>query len=136
MAKITTLTTENMPSEMMSVLKALSFDDNMSGQVVQVTVPVNEEFEIPHTLKVVPKYRIILRMEGAAILVNGDKEWTDKAIYLKAVGIPTGVSNPVTTSGAIFFPGDGEGYVNIPANISNLTYSESEITVTMIIMRN
>ena len=134
MAKVTTLTNDNVSEEMMSVLRSLSLDDNMSGQVVKVKMPINETVEIPHNLKVVPRYRIILRMEGAAVLVNGNKEWTDKAIYLKAVGVPTGVTNPALT-----LPGNTLGPVIeafLPANISSLEYEATEVEATIIIMRN
>ena len=56
---------------------------NMAGQVVEnIEIGSTEEVRISHNLKVVPKYRIILRQSGEVF--DGETEWTDKYIYLRA----------------------------------------------------
>jgi hypothetical protein len=64
-------------------LNQLSFEENMKSQAVEVEFIGNKEVEIPHSLKVTPLYRIILRQRDNINILDGDTQWTDKAIYLK-----------------------------------------------------
>lgn len=59
----------------------------MGAQVVErVLIPSGTSVKIPHSLKITPKYRIIIRqIEGGAI-IDGDDLWTDKYISLKNTG--------------------------------------------------
>ena len=60
---------------------------NLGGQVIgPITLPINTEVEVPHSLKVTPRYRIILRQQGGLTITDGDSQWDDKKIFLKAVG--------------------------------------------------
>ena len=53
--------------------------------VENIELPADgSEVRISHNLKVVPKYRIILRQSGEVF--DGETEWTDKYIYLRAKG--------------------------------------------------
>lgn len=63
-------------------LNRLTLGENMSGQIVEVTFSAGIEAEIPHSLKEVPKYRIIVRQSGAETIEDGITEWTDRYIYL------------------------------------------------------
>jgi len=63
----------------------ITIANNFSGQIIEgVILPAaGTEISIPHRLKTVPKYRIILRHSGNGIVVDGPTTWNDKAIYLK-----------------------------------------------------
>ena len=62
--------------------------DNMSGQIVKdIFIPAGASVEVSHNLKMTPEYRIILRQRSSGIISDGDKPWTDKAIYLKNNGL-------------------------------------------------
>ncbi len=59
---------------------------SFGGQtIIDIELPVGVEVEIPHSLKVTPKYRIILRQSDNLTITDGDTAWDEKKIYLKAV---------------------------------------------------
>ena len=66
-----------------TVLSGLLLGQNMNGQIIEdIELPDDgSELRISHNLKSVPKYRIILRQNGA--ILDGETAWTDKYIYLK-----------------------------------------------------
>jgi hypothetical protein len=60
---------------------------SFGGQVIEdIILPVGVEVEIPHNLKITPKYRIILKQDNGVYISDGDTAWDDKRIYLKAEG--------------------------------------------------
>ncbi len=68
------------------LLRRLS-TNNFSGEVIEdIAIPTGIELAIPHNLKVVPKYRIILKNTGEFDIGDGDTPWTDRVIYLKNNG--------------------------------------------------
>lgn len=71
--------------------KNLSFSTNFSGQMVDVTFAPNEQKVVPHSLGIVPKYRIILRQEGNGVISDIPSAWDRYSISLKNNG-----SNTVT----------------------------------------
>jgi len=96
-------------------LSNLTIDENMSGEVIEVTLPADgTEIEIPHNLKITPKYRIIVRQSGKGLVIDGLAEWTERYIYLKLAtlstpsqnvnfndyidAIPTGIANTLTVN--------------------------------------
>jgi len=86
--KLAALNPKNIYEELMAFARNISIGDNFSGQVVKdVILPVGQSVEISHNLKVTPKYRIILRQGDNSIIADGDTPWTDKAIYLKNMGL-------------------------------------------------
>jgi len=86
--KVANMTNENVAEEMNSFVRNVSLGDNMSGQIVSdIFLPAGSTVEVPHNLKVTPKYRIILRQRSSGIISDGDKAWTDRAIYLKNNGL-------------------------------------------------
>lgn len=66
----------------------IEFGANLSGQIIKdIELPVNESVDIPHNLKITPKYMIILRSRGGCYnVVDGDSKWTDRRISLKSIG--------------------------------------------------
>lgn len=64
----------------------ITLEDNLSGQIIEdIYLPSSgAEISIPHRLKVVPKYRIILRQSNGAIIADGSTAWDDRKIYLRA----------------------------------------------------
>ena len=70
-----------------TILRKIGLSSNMSGVIKSVTIPLDSEVEVPHNLKVVPKYWIIVDQRGQAIIERGDKAFTDRAIYLKSKNI-------------------------------------------------
>lgn len=75
----------NMADALNTLMGTLLIGENFGGQVVEnIELPVGEEVRISHNLKITPKYRIILRQKGELIITDGDSQWTDKYIYLRA----------------------------------------------------
>ena len=71
-----------------TVLRNLTVLNNFSGQVIEnIVVPLGQEIKIPHSLKVIPKYRILLRQNDVnSLIVDGTEVWTDKYITLSNKG--------------------------------------------------
>lgn len=65
-------------------LNKLTLGENLSGQIVDVSLPAGVETEVPHSLKEIPKYRIIVRQSGAGPIFDGATEWTDRYVYLQS----------------------------------------------------
>ena len=74
----------SMIDELNLVLANLGLD-NLNGQIVTLTMPAGVEIAIPHRLKRVPKYRIILRKSAEGDIIDGVKSWTSNIIYLKNI---------------------------------------------------
>lgn len=61
--------------------------ENMKGQVIEnITIPATTSIDVPHSLKVIPKYRIILRQIGDGSIVDGDNAWSDTLVSLRNTG--------------------------------------------------
>jgi len=79
---------DNSFGEMVDSLNTVLLDirtSNFGGQVIDIELPINGgEVRIAHSLKMTPKYRIILRSQKSIIIDDGDSVWTDKYIYLRA----------------------------------------------------
>ena len=106
----------------------------MNGQIIEnIKLPVGVNVAISHNLKMIPKYRIILRQAGGLVITDGDLEWTDKKIYLKA-NDPSGVF----TSNVIgYITGSPDISITVPASNLNSSFNTaySEAIVTIILMR-
>jgi len=91
----------SMVDSLNTVLGGLLLSENMSGQVIEnIELPVDgSEVRISHNLKVVPKYRIILRQSGQVF--DGETEWTDKYIYLKAGGFSGVFQKDIAITGGL-----------------------------------
>ena len=75
-------------------LSSISF----GGQTIEdIEIPVGISFEIPHSLKVTPKYRIILKQSSPVVISDGDKTWDDKNIYVRADYIGPAVNTVVVS---------------------------------------
>lgn len=73
----------------MRVLNAVLLNitvENLQAQTLSFVIASGETLELTHSLKQVPRYRIILRQRGDGSLRDGDADWTDKTVYFKAVG--------------------------------------------------
>lgn len=65
--------------------RGITFEDNMSVDIVSVTLERNGgEVTVNHNLRVTPKYRIILDIDGEAIITRGDTPWNDRQVSFKA----------------------------------------------------
>lgn len=57
------------------------------GQIIDnIEIPVGKEVIVSHSLKTVPKGRIIIRQTGNLSVTDGPTAWTDKFLSLKAEG--------------------------------------------------
>lgn len=75
---------------------------SFGGQTIaNIELPVGVEVEIPHSLKITPKYRIILRQSADVTITDGDTAWDDKKIYLKAVSTVTSGSATIVWPTAV-----------------------------------
>lgn len=63
-------------------LSRLTFEDNFNAQIVEITLPANTEREVSHSLKVRPKYKIVLKQRGNGVIEDSTKSWDDKRIWL------------------------------------------------------
>lgn len=68
--------------ELQTGLSNLSFADNFSGQILEITVPPNTTTGFSHNLGVIPSQRVILKTTNYRI-DDSDTPWTDKAFYLR-----------------------------------------------------
>lgn len=76
----------SMVSQVNTFFRAIGLE-NMQGQVIEnIAMPAGASVVIGHSLKVTPKYRIILRQLGGGAIIDGDTEWTDKLVSLKNDG--------------------------------------------------
>ncbi len=65
----------------------VTLENNLSGQVLEFTIPNGVEIKLKHRLKATPKYRIILRQQGNGVLLDGtDSPWTSDSVSLKVDG--------------------------------------------------
>lgn len=64
------------------VLLNLDFENNFGAFVVEVEIAAGQEISIPHTLRVVPKSRIILK-SNTPLISDGSDPWTTARVSLK-----------------------------------------------------
>lgn len=60
-----------------------SLEKDITGEILNVSLAPNESKIIPHGLRVLPLYRIILRQTGNGIVTDIDVAWTDKTVGFK-----------------------------------------------------
>lgn len=65
----------------------LTLEDNLGGQIIKdIELPsAGTQIKVPHRLKAVPKYRIILRQDGAGSIID-EGEWNESFITLSISG--------------------------------------------------
>lgn len=63
-------------------LDGFSLDNDIIGEILVITLAPNESKIISHGLRAIPKYRIILRQTGNAVITDVNQYWTDKTIGL------------------------------------------------------
>jgi len=64
------------------ILDGFLLDKDVKGEIITLTLAPNESRIIPHGLRSIPKYRLILRQTGNAVISDVDAMWTDKTIGL------------------------------------------------------
>ena len=70
-------------------LTKIDFQQNFQAFIVKdILIPALTEIAIPNELSksyqgTIPSGRIITRQKGNGVIVDGDKEWTAKVLYLK-----------------------------------------------------
>ncbi len=63
--------------------KNLSLQSNFDGQIIEnIAFTAGETKQIPHSLGIIPPYRIILRQVGNGVISDIPSDWTDKSIKL------------------------------------------------------
>ena len=70
--------------ELNYILRSLTLS-NIDGEIKTVTIPANTTLRIGHRLKIIPKYRIILKQQGGGHILDG--EYTRNYIELENTGI-------------------------------------------------
>lgn len=58
-------------------------DKDIKGEILFISLAPNESKVIPHGLRVIPTYRLILRQTGNAVITDVDNLWTESTIGLK-----------------------------------------------------
>jgi len=95
----------------------ITLSNNLSGQIVEISnIPLDTEIQIPHRLGTVPKFRLILRQRGCFILVDGETQWDDKAIYIKACSPASGSVSVSYASERVVFRSVEETNITTPVN--------------------
>jgi len=67
-------------------LRGLTLEKDIKGEILEVNFAPLEEKLIPHGLRSLPQYRIILRHSGNGLITDVPSKWSDKAICLKNNG--------------------------------------------------
>jgi len=71
-------------------LRRLTFKENFSGQVIDdIEMLPNSTRQIPHKLKVTPKYKIILKQAGVGTITDDVENWGPKFISISNSSIDT-----------------------------------------------
>lgn len=65
------------------IFDGFSLDKHLKGEILEFILAPNESKVIPHGLRAIPLYRIILRQTGNAVITDEDAEWTDKTVGFK-----------------------------------------------------
>lgn len=60
-----------------------SLENDLVGDIIYISLAPNETKIIPHGLRILPKYRLILRQTGNAVITDVDALWTEATIGLK-----------------------------------------------------
>jgi hypothetical protein len=63
--------------------EGLLLKSGLKGEIIEITLAPNESKTISHGLRVIPKYRIILRQTGDSVITDVDSAWTERTIGLK-----------------------------------------------------
>jgi len=116
----------------------VTLDDNMSGEVIEVTLPTDgTEIQVPHRLKCIPKYRIILRQDNYGVIFDGEESWNDKYITLRCEGELTDLTSVTFPGGTYVLNTSGTATTTIPPTACTVTTSSptTEITVKFLLMR-
>lgn len=71
--------------ELQAGLNNLTFSDNFSGQIIDVTIPAGKTVGFSHALGVIPTQRVILKTSGA-LIDDSDTPWTASAVYFRNSG--------------------------------------------------
>jgi hypothetical protein len=58
-------------------------DKDIKGEILNVSLAPNESKVIPHGLRVIPLYRLILRQTGNAVITDVNEAWTEFTVGLK-----------------------------------------------------
>jgi hypothetical protein len=62
--------------------KKTSLQSSFDCDIISVTIPNGESLKIRHRLKIVPKYRLILRQSGGGVITDINSGWTKNYIEL------------------------------------------------------
>jgi len=123
----------NMVDELNSFMQnGLTLADNVSGQIIEnIILPADgTEIKVSHSLKAVPKYRIILRQKGSGVVIDGG-EWTNNFVTLSAKN--TEINNVQFPGGTYSLDLIAET-VTIPATNCTITYGNVGDTVISILL--
>lgn len=67
-------------------LKHTSLSASFDCDIVKVTIPASSSLKIKHGLKIVPRYRLILRQSGGGAITDVDSGWDVNYIELSNAG--------------------------------------------------
>lgn len=73
--------------EIQTGLQNLRFDENFSGQVLEVEIPASTTVGFSHSLGVIPTQRIILKCTGS--IDDSSTPWTSTIVYFRNSGAST-----------------------------------------------
>jgi hypothetical protein len=65
------------------LMDGFDLENDLNGEILYLSLAPNESKIIPHGLRVIPKFRIILRQTGNAVITDIDAAWTEFTIGLK-----------------------------------------------------
>lgn len=63
--------------------EGILLEKGISGEIITLSLAPNEIKVITHGLRVIPKYRLILRQTGNAVITDVNTLWTEITIGLK-----------------------------------------------------
>lgn len=63
---------QDVVDEFLTILTKLTLDDNFNATIKNVVLPASASVPVEHSLQATPKYRIILRQTGNAVITDGE----------------------------------------------------------------
>jgi len=79
----------NLIGDLNAGLGRLAFKDNFQVHEALVTIASGADAAVPHSLGVIPKYRLIVRQQGNGLVIDSATDWTENNIYLRNEGPST-----------------------------------------------
>jgi hypothetical protein len=62
------------------IVDGISLSRGLKGQIITISLAPNESKVVNHGLRTTPRYRLILKQVGNAVITDVDSAWTDRTV--------------------------------------------------------